>query len=107
MTFSVPSPSSRPLLDFAGSQFWGLVILTWHLRKESYLTRTGVPYFGHFLGALREPRQLKPQGEPLQLEAFSAIEGTSVPATGGPFPLQGIGSPCGGICSPYGPLLIV
>ena len=36
-----------------------------------YLTRAGVLYFGHFLGDPREPRQLKPQGKPLQLKAFS------------------------------------
>ena len=37
------------------------------------LTRAGVLYFGHFLGAPREPQQLKPEGGPLQLKAFSAI----------------------------------
>ena len=52
-------------------------------REKSYTA--GALYFGLFLGAPRETRQVKPSREPLQLKAFSA--------------------PYGGIRSPYGPLL--
>ena len=65
------------------------------------------PTSGHVLGAAREPRQLKPSGEPLQLKAFStryitkalgschgggpvSLTGPSVPFTRGSVPLPGL-----------------
>ena len=48
--------------------------LNWDLHVYS-LTRAGVLYdLGLLLGDLREPRQLKPEGEPLQFKAFSTIK---------------------------------
>ena len=44
-----------------------------------------------FLRSPRETRQLKPQGEPLQLKAFLTIKRASVPVTGGSVPLTGGG----------------
>ena len=60
--------------------------------------RAGDLYFGHFLVALGETRQWKPQGEPLQLKAISTIKRASLPVS----PYGAIGSPCGGIRSSYG-----
>ena len=75
--------------------------------SQIYVTRAGVLYFGHFLRYPREPRQLKPRGEPLQSKAFSTIKGPSVPLTGGVrSPYGAIGSLDGGIRSPYRHLLI-
>ena len=47
-------------------------------------------YFGLLLGDPREPRQLKPSGEPLQVKAFSTIKPLSIRLTGGSVPLLGI-----------------
>ena len=54
--------------------------------------RVGVQYFGHFLGAPREPRQIEAaRGNRFNYRRFRQSKGPPVPLMGAPFPLRGGG----------------